>query len=212
MENPNVKNLIFDLGAVILNINLRKTAFAFAALANREVDWIDQKINHFGLFARYESGEWTDEQFRESVRAALELPLADDQIDQAWNALLLDFPPARINLIRWLQPRYRTFLLSNTNPIHIRQVDQILLRDTGYSSLRAFFEKAYLSYEMKKIKPSSEIYEQVLTENGLLPEETLFFDDNLHNIQAANQLGIHTVHIQEPATILDYFPNAPIKS
>ncbi len=199
------------MGAVLLNINMPNTAHAFAQLANRDISWIDEKISNSGLFLRYENGEWTDEQFRDSVRTALELPLEDDQIDLAWNALLLDFPPQRIELLRWLQPKYRTFMLSNTNPIHIRQVERILQRDTGYPTVYDFFEKVYLSYEMKKIKPSPEIYEQVLIENGLKAEETIFFDDNLYNIQAAKLLGIQTVHIQEPATILDYFPNAPIK-
>ena len=212
---PTIKNLIFDLGAVLLNIDVPRAARALAELTGRDLAWVEGQIAAFGLFSRYETGQWTDAEFRDQVRTALEVSprtsLTDEQIDAAWNALLLDFPPERIELLRRLKPQYRTFMLSNTSAIHFRQIERILRRDTGYPTLHDLFEKVYLSFEMKKLKPSPEIYEQVLAENGLQPSETLFFDDNLANVNAAKQLGIRTVHIQETVTILDYFPNAPVQ-
>ena len=209
MDNPSVKNIIFDLGAVLLNIDFSATTQTFARLAGRDATWVDEKTNQFQCFLPYESGQWTDEQFRSAVRTTLELPLEDEAIDEAWNALLLDFPPERIALLQWLKSRYRTFLLSNTNPIHFRAVEGILARDTGLRSLHPLFEKVYLSYEMKTVKPLPEIYERVLQDNGLVPNETVFFDDNLLNIQGAQSLGIQSVAVRSPQTILDYFPNAP---
>ncbi|MBC7921000.1 MAG: HAD family phosphatase [Ferruginibacter sp.] len=206
---PTIKNLIFDLGAVLLNIDVPRTARALTELAGRDLTWVEGRIVEFGLFSRYETGQWTDAEFRDQVRTAMEAPVGDEPIDAAWNALLLDFPPERIELLRRLKPQYRTFMLSNTSAIHFRQVERILRRDTGYPTLHDLFEKVYLSFEMKKLKPSPAIYEQVLRESGLQPSETLFFDDNLANVNAAKQLGIQTVHIQETVTILDYFPNAP---
>jgi glucose-1-phosphatase len=208
LANSLVKNIIFDLGAVIIDISVPKTVQAFALLLDRDHLWVEQQFKMASVFRRYETGEWNDEQFRDNVRQVLGVPFTDDQIDTAWNALLLDIPPARVELLQWLKPRYRTFVLSNTSPIHIREVNHILERDTGVHSLDSLFEKVYLSYEMGKMKPSPEIYQQVLDESGLKAEETLFLDDNLDNVGAAQQLGIQTVHISELVTILDYFAHA----
>ncbi len=208
MNNSSTKNIIFDLGAVIINISVPKTVQAFALLLDRDHLWVEQQLRMASIFRRYETGEWNDEQFRDNVRQVLGVPFTDDQIDTAWNALLLDIPPARVELLQWLKPRFRTFVLSNTSAIHIREVNHILQRDTGVHSLDSLFEKVYLSYEMGKMKPSPEIYQQVLDESGLKAGETLFLDDNLDNVGAAQQLGIQTVHISESVTILDYFAHA----
>jgi len=211
LNNPSFKNIIFDLGAVIIDINVPKTVEAFAALLNREHLWVQEQLKVAGIFRRYETGEWNDAQFREQIRQVLGVPFTDEQIDNAWNALLLQIPKERIELIQWLQPRYRTFILSNTNPIHIREVNRILQRDTGVSSLDVLFERVYLSYEMGKMKPSADIYQEVLEESGLVAEETVFLDDNLDNLASAQQLGIQTVHIYEPVTILEYFAHVRTK-
>jgi glucose-1-phosphatase len=211
LNNTSFKNIIFDLGAVIIDINVPKTVEAFAALLNREHLWVQEQLKVAGIFRRYETGEWNDAQFREQIRQVLGVAFTDEQIDNAWNALLLQIPRERIELIQWLQPRYRTFVLSNTNPIHIREVNRILQRDTGVSSLDVLFERVYLSYEMGKMKPSADIYQQVLEESGLVAEETVFLDDNLDNLASAQQLGIQTVHIYEPVTILEYFSHVRTK-
>jgi glucose-1-phosphatase len=205
LANTPIKNIIFDLGNVIIDISVPETAQAFAHLLNRDLAWVEQQLRMASVFRRYETGEWSDEQFRDNVRQVLCVPFTDEQIDTAWNALLLTIPPARVELLQWLKPRYRTFVLSNTSPIHIREVNHILRRDTGADSLDLLFEKVYLSYEMGKMKPSPEIYQQVLDESGLNAEETLFLDDNFDNVVGAQQLGIQTVHITESVTILDYF-------
>ncbi len=128
---------------------------------------------------------------------------ADEVIDTAWNSVLLDLPLERVERIKELTPDYRLFLLSNTSPIHIRQVNQ-LLTNLNQPTLEDLFERVFYSYDVRMAKPSSAIYEHVLTEAGLLAEETAFFDDNAANIQAAARLGIQAVHVQPPKTILDY--------
>ena len=205
VTQSSFKNIIFDLGAVIIDISVPKTVEAFAQLLNRDHLWVEQQLKLGSVFRRYETGEWNDEEFRDAIREVLGVPFTDLQIDTAWNALLLQIPPARVELLQWLQLRYRTFVLSNTNPIHFREVNRILHRDTGVPTLDVLFEKVYLSYEMKKMKPSPGIYQELLNDSNLLPEETVFLDDNLDNLAAAQQLGIQTVHIAEPVTILDYF-------
>jgi len=205
LTKPAFKNIIFDLGAVIIDISLPKTVQAFAQLLDRDHLWVEQQLKMASVFRRYETGEWDDEAFRNAIRQVLGVPFTDEQIDAAWNALLLEIPPARVELLQWLKPRYRTFVLSNTNPIHIQEVNRILRRDTGVPALDGLFEKVYLSYETGTMKPSPDIYRQLLEDAGLAPEETVFLDDNLDNLAAAQQWGIQTVHIFEPVTILDYF-------
>jgi epoxide hydrolase-like predicted phosphatase len=139
------------------------------------------------------------------VREILNFPdLSDEAIDTAWNSLLLDLPPERVELLRRLATRYRLFLLSNTSSIHITQVNKILEASTGVGQLEDLFETVFLSYEMGLMKPDIRIYQQVLDKAGLKAEETLFLDDNADNIRSAAQLGIETIHVQKPVTILEY--------
>ena len=214
MDFSFAKNLIFDLGGVLLNIDLPRTGRAFATLAGRDDDWLREQFSFFALAHPFETGQWTEAQFFDFVRQTLNLPqsdhrVTDAQITDAWNALLLDFPPAHLALLQELKSRYRTFLLSNTNPLHMRAVDDILRRDTGHPRLATLFEKMHLSYEMGLWKPDPAIYARVLADHGLLAHETVFFDDNLANVESARQLGIYAVHIQPSLPLLACFPNVP---
>ena len=117
---------------------------------------------------------------------------------------MLDLPPERVELLQKLAVNYRLFLLSNTSSIHITQVNKILEASTGVEKLEDLFETVFLSYEMGLMKPDPRIYQKVLEQAGLKAEETLFLDDNLANIEAASRLGIDTIHVQKPVTILEY--------
>ncbi len=128
---------------------------------------------------------------------------ADEVIDTAWNTILLDLPVERVKRIQELQGKYRLFLLSNTSPIHIRRVNEILT-GLGLPVLEDLFERVFYSYEVRLAKPSPEIYSYVLEEAGLKANETAFLDDNYANIQGALSVGIQAVHVQKPLTILDY--------
>jgi len=205
LETNKIKNIIFDLGGVIININLNKTTQAFADLTGRSFQEIQDGINRLKVYYKYEVGELNDTQFRNLIRECINTDLPDDKIDLAWNALLEDIPQERVRLIEKLRHKYRIFILSNTNHIHYQEVENILQRDAGVSSFSNIFEKVYLSWEMKLCKPFREIYEFVLKDAELSPSETLFIDDNLHNIEAASQLGIKGIHLQPPSTILDIF-------
>jgi glucose-1-phosphatase len=160
------------------------------------------------LFIDYEKGDFDDRQFRQQLREVLQLALSDDQINTAWNAMLLDIPKERIELLQALRKQYNLYVLSNTNAIHLQTINTMLHQNTSISSLDELFDKTYYSYQIKKSKPSAASFQHVLQDSNSLPEETLFIDDSLINIDAAKQLGIHTVHIQPPATILDIFTNA----
>jgi len=210
MENKTtLKNLIFDLGDVIIPIDLTAPLRNFAMLANLPEEDVKAIWKEHDIWNRYETGLIDDESFRAHVRNVLhdrtDAPesWADEVIDTAWNSVLLDLPVKRVERVRELGSRYRLFLLSNTNPVHIRQVNR-MLTELHQPTLEELFERVFYSYDVKMMKPSPDIYQHVLTEAGLVAGETAFFDDNAANIRAAAALGIQAVHVQPPKTILEY--------
>lgn len=201
---PGLKNIIFDLGDVIIPIDLRAPIRNFAALSGMSEEDVESLWREHGLTMHYETGLIDDAGFRQHVRDLLKNDdWADEVIDTAWNTVLLDLPVERVDRIRQLQGRYRLFLLSNTSSIHIQGVNKIFA-ELGQPSLEELFERVYYSYEVKMAKPSPDIYRHVLATSGLIAEETLFLDDNPHNIRSAAELGIHAVQVQPPLSILDY--------
>ncbi|MCE6991786.1 HAD family phosphatase [Dyadobacter sp. CY323] len=205
MKNEKIKNIIFDLGDVILNIDVPVASKSFSELSGREQSEILTIFKENDLFRQFETGTLDEAGFRNLIREMLDYSdLTDEAIDTAWNSLLLDLPPERVELLRNLAKNYRLFLLSNTSSIHITQVNKILKASTGVDKLDDLFEKVFLSYEMGLMKPDVRIYEQVLEAADLKAEETLFLDDNYDNIQGAAKIGIDTIHVQKPTTILEY--------
>jgi putative hydrolase of the HAD superfamily len=203
--NPNVKALLFDLGDVIINIDVPQAARSFAELAGRSHTEVLDLFAAEGLFRKFETGQLDASSFRDYLRDLLEAPHWDDAtLDTAWNSLLLDIPPARVERLQALRERYPLYLLSNTSPIHVEGVNSILEKATGIPSLEQLFDRLFLSYEIGLMKPDKGIYTHVLEQIGLYPQEVLFLDDNADNIRAAASLGFETLHIQKPLTMLDY--------
>jgi putative hydrolase of the HAD superfamily len=209
LNTSTLKNIIFDLGDVIIPIDLTAPIRNFAMLANLSEDDVRDLWMQHDIVGQYETGLVDDDGFRNHVRQLLKTrndapaSWADEVIDTAWNTILLDLPVERLERIKELRSTYRLFLLSNTSPIHIRQVNNVL-KGMNEPSLEDLFERVFYSYAVRMMKPSPEIYQHVLTEAGLIAEETAFFDDNAANINAAAGLGIQAVHVQPPLTILDY--------
>jgi putative hydrolase of the HAD superfamily len=203
--DPQIKNLLFDLGGVIINIDFLMVAQSFNHLSGKDISFIRQQVEERRLFYHHEVGEWTDAEFRTTVNHMLETSLTDEQIDAAWNSMLFDIPQERIDLLISLRKKYNLFLLSNTNAIHIREVNRILQRDNRVSTLEELFDKTYYSHQIHLAKPSADCYQFVLKDAGIRAEETLFVDDSASNIRGAKQIGLQTVHLQAPATILDIF-------
>lgn len=200
-----IKNIVFDLGDVIINIDVPRTAQAFATLSGRTNEEVVAIFREGELFGKFETGQLDASGFRNYLRELLQNSDWEDHIlDTAWNSLLLDIPAELIELIKKLGDKYRLFLLSNTSCIHVEAVNKILHQATGVERLDHLFEKLFLSYEMGVMKPHAAIYKRVLEEAGLEPHETLFLDDNADNIRGADALGIKTIHVQKPLTILDY--------
>jgi glucose-1-phosphatase len=200
-----IKNIIFDLGGVIINLSVEKTHQAFAALSGLSMSEIDTIVHQGTFFHEYEKGLISDAEFRNQLRESLQINVDDAQLDRAWNAMLLDIPIERIQLLEQLKNRYNLFLLSNTNNIHLLSFNNQVLQLTGHPALDQYFHKAYYSHLIKMRKPDVEIYEHVLQRNNLLAHETLFLDDNKDNLTGANKAGISTFHVQYPDQIFSIF-------
>lgn len=200
------KNIIFDLGGVLININYSLTSDAFEALGLGKFDELFSQDSQTRLFDLYEKGLISSEEFRNHVKTFFRQPIDNRTIDTSWNAMLLDFPKERLGFLEKIKATHRTFLLSNTNDIHIQTINLELQRVHGIPNLCKHFEKVYLSCEVKMRKPDAEIFGLVLKENNLNPSETLFIDDSAQHIEAAKKLGIQTYWLDtKKETVLDLF-------
>lgn len=193
----NIKNIIFDLGGVIINIDFNLTFQAFAKLLSLETETIRGLFLQHQVFSIYEKGGLSDAEFRNMIRSISKQTLKDEEIDIAWNSMLLDIPKQRVEMLDQLAKHQRLFLLSNTNALHIKSINAYVQENFQKAGIHAFFEKAYLSYEIKMAKPDLEIYNHVLQENQLDPSETLFVDDSADNIKGAEKAGIKGYFVQQ---------------
>ena len=203
----NIKNIIFDYGNVIFALDFNRSRQAWLDLGIIDPDAFYSHQRQDKIFTEFESGNASSEQFRDYIREVLnQTDLTDEQIDHAWNSLLVGVPDGNHELLIELKPKYRTFLLSNINPIHYEYIMDYLKTDFGFEQGNDhLFEKAYYSHLMGKRKPNADIFEQVLLENGLSPAETLFIDDNPQNIAAAKALGMETYLMTAPDNIQAFF-------
>ena len=201
MNFSSIKNIIFDFGGVIINIEYARSTEALRAYSTSQdqVDFSQKGQSH--LFDLYERGDISSSEFRDGLRREYGIEATDDQIDEAWNSLLLDIPAERIDLLRTLAKKYRLFLLSNTNDIHMVAFHKIMADSHGLPNLEPLFEKVYYSHLVHKRKPHADIFAHVLAENNLNPEETLFIDDSIQHIEGAHKVGLQTLHLAPPLTI-----------
>ncbi len=206
MAPAGIKNIIFDLGGVIINLSVEKTHQAFGALSGMSVEEIKSIVHQGAYFHDYERGLISDAEFRMHLRQSLNLQVSDAQLDAAWNAMLLDIPMERIDLLVRLKEKFSIYLLSNTNNIHLQSFNGIVQNLTGQSAIDNYFHRTYYSHLLKLSKPDVAIYNHVLLQNSLEPESTIFLDDNKDNLIGANKAGIKTFHVQYPDQIFSLFP------
>lgn len=195
--------IIFDLGGVLVDLDIRKTIEAFVQLG---LNSLAQEINmghHTGLLAQLEKGLVEENVFFDKVKQLGPNGITNEQIELAWNAMLVGFPDERVALLRELKNHKTLLLLSNTNSIHHRHFDGMA---NGYLSLSKLFHKTWYSYQMQLSKPDPKIFETVINHHGLNRTTTLFIDDSLANIEAADAIGLQTLHIKPGTRLEDYKP------
>jgi len=196
--NFNFDSIIFDLGGVILNIDYHKTITAFKNLGilNFEELYTQAKQNH--IFDRFEKGLLSPKKFRQYINQHSSVKLSDEKIDSAWNAMLLDLPQKRIQLLEQLKTSKHIFLFSNTNAIHLKAFRQNIKKQYGNELLlENIFNKTYYSHLIGKRKPNADGFIQIIEENGLIPEKTLFIDDSPQHIEGAKKVGLQTLWLKD---------------
>ena len=201
-----IKNVIFDLGGVILDIAPQRTVEKMKELGIQNFDLLYSQLKQNETFDLLEKGDLSEDQFVYEILKHTDKPIAKADIIEAWNALLLDFKADRIDLISRLNDsdRFQTFLLSNTNGIHKKTYNEDLFRQYA-KRLEDLFKAAYFSHEIGMRKPDHEIFRFVIEQEQLNPAETLFIDDSRANITAAAEVGLATCHIANGFTITDLF-------
>lgn len=193
----NIKAIVFDLGGVLLNLDFKKVSDAFKAL---EMEKFDELYSHSKadlLFEDLEINKMSEEVFCESLKRYTDKPITNEDVINAWNAILLDFRIESLAALKRLRKKYKLFLLSNTNSIHYTQFSKIFETTMDEKSFNSLFDKAYYSHEIGLRKPDAEAFEYVLNENNLKPEETLFIDDSIQNIEGAKRVGMLTIHLEK---------------
>lgn len=193
--DKNIKNIVFDLGGVLIDLDFKG---AINGLENAGFTKVKEQLQAFdreGIFQKFELGEMTADEFRDSIRENSNMSLTNDEVDALWNLMLLEIPREKLELILDLRGKYMVYLLSNTNSIHW---GYICKNAFNYRSFRVsdYFEETFLSFEMHLAKPDKAIFEKMLEDANLLPEETLFIDDSEANCKAAEEVGIHAHHYQ----------------
>ncbi len=190
LMNKPVKNIIFDLGNVVIRINPELTFIKFKEAGVTNFESMYTILKQSDLFDRLDTGKISLPEFRDTVRRQTGVNLSDEQIDDAWCAMLLDFPDENIELLRKLRPYYKLYLLSNTNQMHIDYYLEKLRCEKGSPLLPELFDRTFYSHEIGYRKPNREAYEYVLQAENLKPAETLFIDDLEHNVIGARRVGI----------------------
>jgi putative hydrolase of the HAD superfamily len=203
--STKIKNIIFDWGGVIINLHLEATKRAFHDLGLSIFDESSPRDPQNALFIPLETGKITPEEFRNNIRSLSALPLTDTAIDNAWNAMLGDLPIERWRILEMASQHYRTFLLSNTNAIHVPYYYGRIQQMYGTFGYGRLFEKTYYSYLLGMRKPNADIFQHLLNDTGINPAETMFIDDFIENIETARLLGFQTIHITAQLTLTDVF-------
>jgi putative hydrolase of the HAD superfamily len=201
-----VKNIIFDLGGVLIDIDFTKTKNAFIASGIHNFETYFQQSFSNPLFADLEKGLIAPVDFYEAFRKESGVHLPDQLIIDNWNALLGDFRKSGIQYVGELKKQYRVFLFSNTNIIHYEAFMQLFNDQFGSERFHDYFEKAYYSHEIRLRKPDVDSFEFILRENNLLAAESLFVDDTIKNIEGAKAAGLQTLWLENGMLIEQVMP------
>lgn len=204
MIDGSIDAIIFDFGGVLINIDYQATINAFEKLGGNDFNTLYTQANQSHLFDRLETGEISPQHFINQLLELLPPSTPPKKVVHAWNTMILDIPLSAIELLDSLKNKYKLYLLSNTNQIHIDKA-LIELSKVTNRPLDDFFDKVYLSHEVKLRKPNTSIFEFVITDQNLEPEKTLFIDDSIQHIKGAEKVGLKTYHLSNQKDLYSLF-------
>jgi len=193
----SIKNIILDLGGVLYDIRYENIADTFRSYGLQEFEKQYIQVWQAAEIDLFEEGKITATQFHDFIRTLSSNKLTDDQIDNAWNAILIDLPEVRLKLLKNLSSRYRLFLFSNTNEINCIEFVRFVTEKFGENIFETHFEKSYYSHTLGIKKPKPEAFQKICEEQNLIPTETLFIDDTERHILGAQQAGLQTCWLHD---------------
>lgn len=209
--NTKIKNIIFDLGGVVLDIDEN--------VVYKELDKLGVNVSELAhskefieIMSKFDTGVYTAPTFRKKMKELIgQEKMTDEKFDFIWNSMLLDIPRERIEALEQIRKHYKIFLMSNSNEIHYDLYIRDLQLRFGYDEFDKLFNKSYFSFDIHLEKPDPRFFELILDHEKLLPEETLFIDDTAANIKVAKSLGINTYHISREELVRNLFVNGVLK-
>jgi len=200
-----IKNIIFDLGGVIYAVDYHKTIQAFEALGIEDFEGVYAKAGQSDLFDNLETGKISKTAFFDGIKQLSGSEISEAEITHAWNAMLLDFMSDALECLKSLKGQYRIFLLSNTNEIHIQEIEN-RVGEVAFTDFCALFEQVYLSHDLGLRKPHTEVFTHIVKEQALDSTETLFIDDSIQHVQGALKAGLKAHHLKDGERIIQLLP------
>lgn len=187
-----IKNIIFDLGGVVITLDQQQSVRRFEALGLKDAESRLNAYTQEGIFGDLEGGRISAEVFRQELSSLVGREVSHEECAYAWQGYAKEVPQRNLYaLIRLRRMGYRLILLSNTNPYMMEWVDSADFDGHGHA-IGYYFDAMYLSYQMRLMKPSEEIFRRVLMAEQVAPSECLFLDDGPRNVAVASQMGINT--------------------
>lgn len=199
-----IHNIIFDLGGVLLNIHPRSTIDAFGQLGMEQLIGDKGLTYEHEIFYLMEQGKVTPKEFRDGVRKLIPIRVSDEQIDKAWNAMLIDFPQIRVKLLQRLAQEFDLYLFSNTNAIHVERYFDIFRKEHGFE-VATLFKQVFHSNEVGYRKPSQESFREIIRLAGINAQQSLFIDDSKANVEGAMACGLKGLWLQPGQTVEELF-------
>jgi len=187
-----VKNIVFDLGGVLITLDRSESVNRFKKAGLKNAEELLSAYHQKGVFLELEEGKLSQEEFYEAVRREAGKYISNEIIDYAWMGFLKELPEYKLTMLEELRMKgYRLYLLSNTNPIIMSWAYSPAFSPQG-KSIDEYFDKLYLSYQIRCTKPHPKIFKFMFNDSGMIPSESLFIDDGAANIERGKQLGMKT--------------------
>lgn len=201
-----IKNLLFDLGGVIMDIRRENAVKALEKIGMTDANDFLGEYSQKGPFLQLEEGAITPDEFRNEIRKYINNEVSDADIDAAFCEFLIGIPRHRLEELRELKKQYNIFMLSNTNPIMWDSRIAEEFRQEGLE-MNDYFDGIVTSFEAKSIKPDKKIFETAITKCGISPKETIFLDDSQKNLNSASKLGFETILVAPGNEFFDLIKN-----
>ena len=191
IDLTKIKNIIFDLGIVLLDLDFEASKKKFQALGLDDLDAFYSFFHANPFFHDFETGHISETEFIKGLKKLITKPSAETEILEAWNSIISGFPAKKIEFIKTVSQFYNIYMLSNTNSLHAKKYEQQFYETAG-DSIYLYFKKIYYSHNIGYRKPDKKAFLTIINENSLIPEETLFIDDLEQNLVTAKEMKMKT--------------------